>query len=211
MTAKEYTTETFLNELGSKAPTPGGGGASSLAGAYGVSLGLMVGNLTSGKKKYAEFEERLQWIMEKLEQLRTQFLTLADADAEAFAPLSRAYGLPRETEEEQQYREKVLEKCLLDACMVPLHIMEAACEAVCYMEELAERGSRLAVSDVGVGVQFLNTALTGAIMNVYINTKLMKDREKAKELNAYAARLMEDGIHRVYSIYEQIERELCAN
>lgn len=211
MAVKTQTIEDFLTQLGSSAPTPGGGGASSLAGAYGVSLGLMVGNLTRGKKKYAEFEARLAVLMDKLTGLQSDFLQLADADEAVFAPLAEAYRLPKETAEELAHKEEVLETCLLQASMVPLQIMEKACEAVNYLEELGRCGSRLAVSDVGVGVQFLNTALTGAVMNVYINTKLMKNREKAEELNAYAARLLEDGTHKVYGIYEEIERELCGS
>lgn len=206
---REESIGTFLEQLGSKAPTPGGGGAAALAGAYGVSLGLMVAALTEGKKKYAAFEPRLAVLKQKLETLRETFLSLADEDARAFAPLAAAYGLPKETPEQQAERDAVMERCLLDAAMTPLRIMETACEALSYMEELAENGSRLAVSDVGVGVQFLNTAVTGAVMNVTVNTRLMKNREKAAELNGFASRFMEDGTHKAYAVYEQVEQALA--
>jgi len=46
----------FVEVLASKAPVPGGGGASALVGAVGTALGNMVGSLTVGKKKYADVE-----------------------------------------------------------------------------------------------------------------------------------------------------------
>lgn len=166
----------------------------------------MVCELTGGKKKYADFEPELARIREKLTAIRAAFIDLADEDEAVFLPLSKAYGLPKETEEERLLKEQTLENCLLQASLTPIKVMEKACEALNYMQSLAENGSRLALSDVGVGVQFLNTALTGAIMNLYINTKMMKDIGKAAELNDYAGRLLEDGTHHVYAVYELVEK-----
>lgn len=146
--------------------------------------------------------------MEKLERLRETFLALSEADEAAFLPLSGAYALPSETEEQQLTRCSELERCLIAACEPPIRVMERACEAILYMEELAEHGSRLAISDIAVGVQFLHTALSGAIMNVHINAAMLRDREKAAEYEAYAERLLEDGSHRVYGIYEKVEQAL---
>ena len=206
MKTAEQSIESYISALSSKAAVPGGGGASALAGAYGVSLGLMVCELTHGKKKYAEFEPELARIMEKLTAIRGAFISLSDEDEAVFLPLSKAYGLPKETEEQQLLKEQTLESCLLTASLTPIKVMEKACEALNYMQALAENGSKLALSDVGVGVQFLNTALTGAIMNLYINTKMMKDTGKAAELNDYAERLLEDGTHQVYAVYELVEK-----
>lgn len=208
MKTEELTIRAYLDDLGSKAPVPGGGGASALAGANGVSLGLMVGSLTTGKKKYAEFEDRLAVIMKKLETIREQFLQLADEDEEVFLPLSKAYGLPAETVEEKDYKEVTLEECLTRASMTPIRIMEKACEALNYMQELSERGSKLAVSDVGVGVSYLDTCLAGAVMNVYINTKMMKNKNKMIELNEYAGKLLLDGRSKARLIYEAVEEQI---
>ncbi|NWO21703.1 cyclodeaminase/cyclohydrolase family protein [Oribacterium sp. oral taxon 102] len=198
----------YLERLSSKSAIPGGGGASALAGAYGVSLGLMVGNLTRGKKKYESFAAELEHCMEKLEKLRETFLVLSGADEAAFLPLSRAYALPKTTEAERLARSSELERCLIAACEPPIRMMERVCEALLYMEELAEHGSRLAISDIGVGVQFLHTALSGAIMNVHVNAAMLRDREKAAEYEKYAGRLLEDGSHRVCGIYERVEQAL---
>ena len=103
---------------------------------------------------------------------------------------------------------EVLEGHLLTASLVPLHVMEDAQKALVIMDILAEKGSRMAVSDVGVGVQFIRTALTGAVMNVWINTKSMKDREKAEELNRQADEMMRSGTAAADAVYQKVENAL---
>ena len=173
----------FVEVLGSKAPVPGGGGASALVGAVGTALGNMVGVLTVGKKKYADVEEEMKELMAKATTLQDELLHLIERDAEVFEPLSKAYGMPRETEEEKAEKARVMEIVLKDACSVPMEIMEKCCEAIDLIVEFAAKGSALAISDAGVGAAFCKAALEGASLNVYINTKSMKHREYAEELN----------------------------
>ena len=205
---KEMVTEEFLAELSSKKPTPGGGGAAALGGAAGVSLGQMVINLTLGKKKYADVEAEIKELLGRMQKLQAAFVTLADRDAQVFAPLAQCYSLPSLTEEEKAYKEKVMEERLLDASFVPLDIMEHAVAMLGILEILGDKGSRLAVSDVGVGVQFIRASLLGAVMNVYINTKSMKNREKAEELNARAGQLIEEGTAWADRIYAKVLDQL---
>jgi len=205
---KDLTVSAFLEELSSKNPTPGGGGAAALGGAQGVALGEMVINLTLGKKKYADVEEEMQLLLVKLEGMREEFLRLADEDARVFAPLAAAYGLPSGTEEEKKHKEEVLETHLLAASLVPKAVMEQAVEAIKIMDILAHKGSRLAVSDVGVGVSFLRSALLGAKMNVSINTKFMKQREAAQQLDQEAYMLSEMGRKLSDEIYANVEAAL---
>ncbi|MBE6032700.1 MAG: cyclodeaminase/cyclohydrolase family protein [Clostridiales bacterium] len=184
------TCKGFAEALASKSPTPGGGGASALVGALGMALGHMVGALTTGKKKYADVEEDIQALMGRAATLQSELLALIQKDAEAFEPLSRAYGLPKETPEEQKRKEEVMEMALRVAVTVPLEIMEKCCEAIELMKGFADKGSVLAVSDAGVGAAFCKAALEGASLNVFINTKAMKDRDYAEELNDRADHLL---------------------
>ena len=205
---EQKTIEGFLEVLSSKEPVPGGGGASALAGALGNALGQMVANLTIGKKKYADVEAEIKELLERMQKLQAAFVTLADRDAQVFAPLAQCYSLPSLTEEEKAYKEKVMEERLLDASFVPLEIMEHAVAMRGILEILGDKGSRLAVSDVGVGVQFIRASLLGAVMNVYINTKSMKNREKAEELNARAGQLIEEGTAWADRIYAKVLDQL---
>ena len=181
----------FVEVLASKAPVPGGGGASALVGAVGTALGNMVGSLTVGKKKYADVEEEILEIREKLEQKKQDLVRMVDEDAEAFEPLAKAYRMPKETEEEKAEKARVLEIVLKDACSVPMEIMEKCCEAIELIVEFGAKGSKLAISDAGVGAAFCKAALQGASLNVYINTKSMADREYAEELNRKADAMLE--------------------
>lgn len=205
----EMKIQEFTDALSSRQPTPGGGGASALAGTLGTALGLMVGSLTVGKKKYADVEEDVKTVMGRLEQMQKRLLELADEDARVFAPLAAAYGLPTDTEEAKAHKAEVMAKCLLDASLVPVEIMKQASAALALLEELEEKGSVMAVSDVGVAVQFLRTALTGAIMNVYINTKSMKDRELADRLNREAGDMLNQGVEKADAIYGRILKRLA--
>ena len=207
MTA-EAQIKDYLELLSSKAPVPGGGGASALAGALGDSLGQMVVHLTLGKKRYAQAEQDMLNYERELKRLQQEFLMLADKDAVVFAPLAECYRLPSSTEEEKAYKEKVMEERLVQASYVPLEIMEKAAEMLGILKELAEKGSVMAVSDVGVGVQFARTAILGAVMNVYINTRSMKDRKRAEELNREAKRLTKEGTDAADRIYEKIVKQL---
>ena len=205
---EQKTIEGFLEVLSSKEPVPGGGGASALAGALGNALGQMVANPTIGKKKYADVEAEIKELLGRMQKLQAAFVTLADRDAQVFAPLAQCYSLPSLTEEEKAYKEKVMEERLLDASFVPLEIMEHAVAMLGILEILGDKGSRLAVSDVGVGVQFIRASLLGAVMNVYINTKSMKNREKAEELNARAGQLIEEGTAWADRIYAKVLDQL---
>ena len=198
----------WVDALASKAPVPGGGGASALGGALGAALGQMVVHLTIGKKRYADVEEEMGKNLTELNRLGEEFLRLADRDGEVFAPLAEAYSMPSETREQREEKERVMEERLLAASLVPLEMMEKALLVINILEFLGEKGSRMAISDVGVAAQFAKAALTGAAMNVYINTKAMKNREKAEELNRKAEWLIEDGKQRGDAVYEKVLEQL---
>lgn len=190
----------FLSELSSNAPVPGGGGASAAVGAFAAALGMMVTNLTIGKKKYADYEEEVKAVRDRLEGLRDQLIDLVDGDAVAFEPLSKAYSIPKDDPE----RDTIMENALYEASVVPMSIMETVLAAAKELEVLVEKGSKLAVSDVGVGILFAQAAIEGASLNVYINTKSMKDRERAAALDAKADAIIAEGAALKACIYDGV-------
>lgn len=165
----------FAEVLASKAPVPGGGGAAALAGALGVALCSMVGNFTTGKKKYAAYEEDVQRMLAEGETLRARLLELVEADAAAFEPLSRAYAIPKE----DPTRDAVLEEAALNACKAPMEMVSCCGEALLLLEEMLEKGSRLLLSDVGCGALLCKAAMESAAMNVFVNTGSLQDRAVA--------------------------------
>ena len=200
----DKTVAAFTEELASPAPVPGGGGASALAAAIGVSLGDMVGELTVGKKKYADVEEEIQSLMARAQALRIRFLELVDADAAAFAPLAKAYGIPKE----DPNRAQIMEETLKTACSVPMDIMRACAEAIDIIEEFAAKGSRLAVSDAGCGAILCKAAMQAAALNVFINTKSMKDLSCKAALEEEADALLTKYTDLGDTIYESVANSL---
>jgi len=198
----------FVEVLASKAPVPGGGGASALVGAVGTALGNMVGSLTVGKKKYAAVEAEMYELKAKADNLQSELLTLIERDAEVFEPLSKAYGMPKETEEEKAEKARVMAIVLKDACSVPMEIMEKVCESLELIREFAAKGSALAISDAGVAAVFCKAALKGASLNVFINTKSMADREYAEELNRKADEMLEKYCPLADEIFDSVQARL---
>lgn len=187
MDTANQTCGAFLDALASKAPTPGGGGASALVGALGTALCTMVGNYTVGKKKYAGVEEDVKALMGKAEDIRARLLALVDADAAAFEPLSRAYSIPKD----DPGRGEIMEQCLRDAAAAPMEILRLSCEAIDLHREMLDKGSVMMLSDVGTGVIFCQSALYGAALNVRVNTKSMTDRTFAKAMDEETDALVE--------------------
>ncbi|WP_419726165.1 cyclodeaminase/cyclohydrolase family protein [Terrisporobacter petrolearius] len=194
----------FIEVLASKSAVPGGGGAAALAGAIGMALGSMVCNLTTGKKKYAQYEETIQEILAKASKLEEELLSMIDKDAEGFYPLSKAYGLPTSTEEEKQYKSETMEKCLKVACEVPMNIVRLCFDSIKLHEELVDKGSKLAISDVGCGVQCLRAAILSGQLNVIINVNSMKDREYAGKIERECNQLVQDGVKICDEVYQKV-------
>jgi formiminotetrahydrofolate cyclodeaminase len=208
MSISTKTIPDFISVLASKEPVPGGGGASALTGAIGTALGNMVGSLTTGKKKYADVEADIVELKKKSDELQDALLKLIDRDAEDFAPLARAYGLPKDTPEQQAEKDRVMEAALRGAAVTPFEIMKRCAEAIDVIEGFAAKGSKLAISDAGVGVIFCKAALTGASLNVFINTKAMKDRAYAEKLNADADRLLAEYEAKADVIFAGVKEQL---
>ena len=169
----------FVEVLASDAPAPGGGGAAALVGAIGTALGNMVGSLTVGKKKYADVEAEIIALKAKCDALQTELLNQVEADEVNFLPLAKAYGIPKDHPD----RDKIMEEATIIACSTPMKIMELCCEAIDCIAVFAAKGSRLAVSDAGCGAVCCKAALQAASLNVFINTKSLKNRDVAEDMN----------------------------
>ena len=177
----------FVKALASDAPAPGGGGAAALVGAIGTALGNMVAALTVGKPKYAAVEAEILALKAKCDALQTELLNQVEADEVNFLPLAKAYSIPKD----DPSRDAVMEEATVLACQTPMNIMALCCQAIDCIAVFAEEGSRLAVSDAGCGAVCCKAALQAASLNVFINTKTLKNRAVAEELNAKALTMLD--------------------
>ncbi|MCI9258657.1 MULTISPECIES: cyclodeaminase/cyclohydrolase family protein [Romboutsia] len=208
MKISEKTCIEFVNVLASKSAVPGGGGAAALVGAIGMALGSMVCNLTIGKKKYAEYEESVNEILVKAREIEKKLLSMIDKDAKNFLPLSKAYGLPNSTEEEKKIKEDIMENALKVACEVPIDIVRVCFDAIKLHEDLVDKGSKLAISDVGVGVQCLRAAILSGQLNVVININSIKDMEYVEAIRKEVNSLVEEGVKICDEVYAKVEKAL---
>ena len=182
----------FAAILAAKESVPGGGGAAALVGALGTALCSMVGNFTTGKKTYAAVEDDVQRMLADAEAVRLRLIDLVADDAEAFFPLSQAYGIPKD----DPTRPEVLEAATKNACKAPYEMMVEISKSIELLEEMGAKGSKMLISDVGCGALFARAALEAASMNVFVNTKSFKDTDWAPELEAKCDALLSEYIPR---------------
>lgn len=194
----------FSALLASKQPVPGGGGAAALAGSLASALCMMVGNFTTGKKKYAAYEEDIQRMLRDAEKLRVRFLELIDADALAFEPLSRAYSIPKD----DPARASKLEEATEAACSAPMEMVKTCGDLSLLLEEMLQKGSMMLISDVGCGASLCRSALECAAMNVAINTGSMTDRTKAQTMEEKIDAIMADAVPRLEQIVREVSRRI---
>lgn len=180
---KDMKIKNFMEMLSSKATTPGGGSVAALTGAMGAALLSMVGNLTIGKEQYKEVEDDIKDLLKKSEKLRVTLEGLMEKDVEVFNQFMAIMKLPRTNEEEKKNRNQKMQIALIEAAKVPLEVAQKSKEVIDICLEIADKGTKNAISDVGVGVLLAEAAFHSAIMNVRINLNMIKDVNTKKELS----------------------------
>ena len=182
MPLSELTVQTFLDELASPAPTPGGGAAAALSGALGAALVSMVCRLTIGRKNYESVSAELESILVQAEAKRRDLLELMEADAAAYDRVIAQMKLPKETDEQKAARTTALQHALKEAAEVPFQIAGACADVLDLIEPVAAKGNKNAASDAGAGALLAEAGLRTALLNVEINLGLIKDETYVREM-----------------------------
>jgi formiminotetrahydrofolate cyclodeaminase len=199
---RKQSIEFFLDELSSNKLVPGGGSAASLVAAIGIALGSMVGNLALSKKRYQSLIPEIESVIIKSEKLKRELQYLIEKDAESCEPLIKVFKMSKPE------REVIMDTALEEACAVPLEIMKKTIEAIALHEHLFDLGIKTAISDIGVGVSFCKAALEGASLSIFINTKLMKNDRIKSKLNEEAEMLLQTGIEKANTIFQEVNSSL---
>ena len=203
MSIKEY-----LDVLKTDAPAPVGGGVSGLTAAQGISLTLMVIELTLGKKKYEEYMELIEKSRERALGLYEELVVAADEDREVFLKLSEAYALPKETEEEKKIKQQVLGERSLAATEAPFKVMELSLEGLEITEKLVGKSNKMAVSDLGVAAACFLAACKSAWLNVKINLPYLTDKDRAQAFEKGGRNILEKVTELSEKIYDAVEKEI---
>ena len=205
---KDKPVQSFLDELASKASTPGGGSAAAIMGAMGAALVSMVANLTVGKKNYEEVDAEMQSLLADSEKLRDQLTDMIKADVDVFDQVMAAYGMAKETDEEKSARSTAIQAALKAATDVPLDCARLCAEVIRLCQPMAEKGNTNVISDAGVAVLAAEAALRSAALNVYINIGGIKDQDFAEDRRAQLEVLLEGSAEQTEAVYELVKSKL---
>lgn len=202
----EKTVDSFLSELSSSSPAPGGGSVAALAAALGCALTSMVCRLTIGKKKYVEVQAEMESVLQEAEDLRLRAGRLIDTDTEAFQKVMDAFALPKESEEERAARLTAIESATQKATLVPLQVMRLVQEASLLSATVAEKGNRNSLSDAGVAALMLLSACRGAQLNVEINLSGLQDRQFIQTVTEESIQIASQVEERLNSTLQAVNR-----
>jgi glutamate formiminotransferase/formiminotetrahydrofolate cyclodeaminase len=172
----------FLNALAAASPTPGGGSASAYAAAMAAALILMVARLTIGKKKYADVEDKMRTVEQRVEVLKVELSEAVVEDSAAFQGVMESFHLPKNTPEEKTLRSERIQAATLQAAQVPLEVAKKSVELLELAQTVILSGNLNAISDAGSAAALAGAALTGAALNVRINAAGLRDQRTASAL-----------------------------
>jgi formiminotetrahydrofolate cyclodeaminase len=205
---KDKSVQVFIDELASKAATPGGGSAAAVMGAQAAALVSMVCNLTIGKPGYSEVEDEMRALLVQSEALREQLISFIQADVDVFDRLMATYRLPKDSEEDKISRSVEIQAALQEATLVPLACAKACAEIIALSRIAAYKGNLGALSDAGVAVMAAYGGLKSAALNVYINTAGLKNKLFVEEQLAELEKILNGADLVTEEVYQIVKSKL---
>lgn len=169
----------LVESLAAKTPTPGGGAAAAMAACMGNALFLMVVRFSQGKKQNAGRERDLAEAERLLQNHLQRLLPMAERDCRSYDLVSHAYGMPKDTPEQQVLRSRAVQEALRGATVVPEETLCMVRDVFHAMAKVRDCVGKAIVSDLASGAALLLAAAEGAYLNVRINAVYFEDRPLA--------------------------------
>ena len=173
----------FLSELGSSSPAPGGGSVAALSGSLAAALDSMVCQLTIGKKNYENVQDDISKLSHQVEKLQKRLTALIDEDTNAFNDVMASFKMPKETEEQKKKRSQAIQKGYKKAAEIPLKTAQTAKEVLHLSIDIAKKGNTNSITDAGVAALLGYAAVHAAALNVEINLSSIKDTDFVKNIS----------------------------
>lgn len=199
----------FINETAADSPAPGGGSVSALCAALGVSLGAMVANLSADKRGWESKTEFFSNWAEKAQKIKEELMYLIDEDTNAFNGIMSALQMPKTTPEEKNARALAIESASIYATEIPLKTMHVAYSSIDMLEAMIVNGNPNSITDAGVGLLCIKTAVRGAYFNVLVNAKGLNTKEKAIAMANEAKALLKDNHAKIDAILQKVEEAIA--
>jgi glutamate formiminotransferase/formiminotetrahydrofolate cyclodeaminase len=198
----------FISELASNSPAPGGGSVAALAGSLGAALSSMVCNLTIGKERYTDVQDKIKEVLKKSEQLRKNLTKLIDEDTDAFNDVMKAFKMPKETEEQKKKRSKAIQEGYKTAASVPLETARTCEKILDIAKVVAEKGNQNSITDSAVSALMAQAGVESAILNVKINLGSIKDDAFVKKISSELDKLQKNTINKTQKILKIVKNKM---
>ncbi|MEX2217443.1 MAG: cyclodeaminase/cyclohydrolase family protein [Phycisphaerales bacterium] len=161
----------FLQQLGAKTPTPGGGAAACITGATGAALAQMVVGYSIGKKALAAHRGELERAAGVLGRAREVFLELAEEDAAAYGLVNELMRLP----EGDARRAADLTGAVEASIQAPAAAVATALEVLRLCGALAPITNRQLHSDLAIAAVLAEAAARAGGWNIRVNAGMLAD------------------------------------
>lgn len=208
MKLADMTVAGFAAAAASQEPAPGGGSVAALEAALGAALTAMVCGFTTGRKKWAAYEEKAKRLEREALLVKDRAVEIIDRDTEAFHAVSAVFAMPRDTEEEKAARSAAMQQALKGCTQTPLEVMETACQALEIVREMLAGYNTSAASDLGCAALSLKAGIQGAWLNVLINIGGIEDAAFVREARARGQAILDKALPLADGICGEIERTL---
>ena len=198
----------FLSELASSSPAPGGGSVAALSGGLGAALSSMVCNLTLGKEKYADVQDDIKKTLKQSEKLRKKLTKLIDEDTNAFNDVIKALKMPKETDEQKKVRSKAIQEGYKTAAQVPLDTARTCLQILDTAKTVAEIGNVKSITDAAVSALMASSGVESAILNVKINLSSIKDEDFVKKISNELENILKNVSYKTQEILKIVNSKI---
>ena len=200
--------ESFVQDLNSAKPMPGGGSAAAICGAMAAALAGMSAHMTVGKKKYAAVEDKMQEIITEAGTLQEAMLDMAQEDADMYSLVLQAYKLPNTTTEETEARKQAIEEAGRTAVAASLKVTDACVRIMKLAYTTVTEGNRMMVTDGSASALLARACQQVAAYNVRINLRGIKDKAAVTEAEQMLERHLSEGEELQNMVLREVEQRL---
>lgn len=200
---KKWTISELLDKTASTGPEPGGGGATGIGAALGLSLNLMALETTAksyenskrrlSKKedapdKEAKLEEydrhlvSLAVMKEELLAKRERIIELAEEDGQSFQGVLDAMKMDKKDPQ----RAEAIEAGLVEAIELPKRLLKELVEVYSWQIHLYRVSKKTIMNDNFAGSHLLLAAIETMCDNIWVNVEMLKGKaQKDRQLASY--------------------------
>ena len=204
----KQTIKSFVEDLNSTKPMPGGGSAAAICGAMAAALAGMSAHMTAGKKKFADAETKMQEIITATNVLQQEMLGMTQEDADMYSLVLQAYKLPKNTEEETGHRKQAIEDASKAAVVASLKVTNASVRIMKLAYAVVVAGNPMMVTDGAAAALMARACQRVASYNVRINLGGISDTVFKEKAEQEMQRQLTEGKQMEEAVLKEVEKRM---